>query len=62
MRGILRSSLRGKRRTHGKEAGIPDRLWSDDDEINRYDRAYHEREQEQWGGGREETLDTIDLQ
>ncbi|MBB1556459.1 hypothetical protein HG443_001630 [Candidatus Saccharibacteria bacterium] len=36
---------------------------NDVDEIeDRHDCAYHEREQEQWGGGREEIPDTIDLQ
>ena len=33
------------------EADNPGRLgWNDVDEIGRHDRAYHEREQEQWGG------------
>ena len=49
-------------RPHGKEADKPDRSsWSDDDEINRRDRAYHEpRESEQWN--RKEISDTIDLE
>lgn len=36
--------------------------WNDDNEMSRHDRAYHEREQEQWGGGREKISDTIDLE
>lgn len=46
------------------EADNPGRLgWNDVDEIDRYDRAYHEREpQESEQQNREEIPDTVDLQ
>ena len=50
-------------RPHGNEADKPDRSgWSDDDEVNRRDRAYHEREpqeSEQWN---REEIQIVDLQ
>lgn len=47
-------------RPHGKEADKPDRSgWSDDDEINRRERAYYEHESEQ--RNREE-IQIVDLQ
>lgn len=50
-------------RPHGKEADKPGRSsWSDGDEVNRRDRAYHEREpqeSEQWN---REEIQIVDLQ
>lgn len=50
-------------RPHGKEADKPDRLsWSDDDEVNRRDRAYHEREPQESEQRNREEIQIVDLQ